>query len=68
VSGKFELQAALKGAHWEQAKGHMRALVAIDGAVSSGERPAAGEKYRFQVVSDAVEEFIKAFENEGLQE
>ena len=58
-------RAAMKALQWEIAKGHLRSLVAIDGAVSSGqiERP-----YRFEVVSAAIEKFIREFEDKGLHE
>lgn len=62
---KFLPHSAAKLQQWEVAKGHLRALVAIDGAVSSGEteRP-----YRFEVVGAAVEKFIKDFEDNGLHD
>lgn len=65
MSEHWDQKSAFKGAQWETAKGHLRALVAIDGAMSSGqvERPL-----RFEVVSQAVENFIKDFEDHGLHE
>lgn len=62
---KFLPHSSAKAVQWEIAKGHLRALVAIDGAVSTGEtkRP-----YRFEVVEAAIEKFIKDFEENGLHE
>jgi hypothetical protein len=56
----------MKGIHWEQAKAQLRCLVAIDGSVSSGANKTG--EFRFQIVSRAVEKFIKEFEDEGLNE
>lgn len=62
---KFLPHSVAKATQWEIAKGHLRALAAIDGAVSTSEdeRP-----YRYEVVETAVEKFIKEFEAEGLHE
>lgn len=62
---KFLPHSAAKVQQWEIAKGHLRALTAIDGAVSSGKtkRP-----YRFEIVGAAIEAFIKEFEENGLHE
>ena len=62
---KFLPHSAAKAQQWEIAKGHLRALAAIDGACSLGEsvRP-----YRFEVVGAAIEKFIKEFEDAGLDE
>lgn len=51
---------------WEQAKGFLRTLVALDGArISSG--LATDRRFRYEVVSEAVEDFIKDFETKELQ-
>jgi hypothetical protein len=50
---------------WEEAKGKLRALVAVSGCVVSTDPE---EPPRFEVVGGAVEAFIKRFENEGLHE
>ena len=63
----FDHRAALKGIYWELAKGHLRALVAVDGSVSSVSRDENG-KYRYQIVQEAVDSFVKAFEDDGLHE
>jgi hypothetical protein len=62
---KFLPHSAAKAQQWEIAKGHLRALAAIDGACSTGEteRP-----YRFERVQAAVEGFIKEFEGAGFHE
>lgn len=62
---KFLPHSAAKAQQWEIAKGHLRALAAIDGACSTGEteRP-----YRFEIVESAIEKFITEFEDAGLHE
>ncbi len=65
----WDQKYAMKNAHWEQAKGHMRAMVAIDGAMHSGNHGMDPEKKnRFEIVSDAIETFIKDFEDNALNE
>lgn len=61
----FLPHSAAKAQQWEIAKGHLRALAAIDGACSTGEteRP-----YRFERVEAAIEKFIKEFEAAGYHE
>lgn len=61
----FLPHSVAKALQWEIAKGHLRALAAIDGACSTAEteRP-----YRFEVVGQRIEEFIKEFEDDGLHE
>lgn len=54
-----------KATQWEIAKGHLRALAAIDGAVATGE---SERPYRFEVVGAAIEKFIRDFEDSGLAE
>lgn len=66
ADAKFDEIGMRKGVQWEIAKGHLRALVAIDGSRYSGHDP--GEKPRYQEVSEAVEAFIRAFEGDGLHE
>jgi hypothetical protein len=58
------LHSALKTQQWEIAKGHLRAVVALDGAVTSKQPPP----YHFERVSKAVEDFIKDFESQGFHE
>jgi len=58
--------AMQKGILWEQAKGLMRAMVAVDGSRYSS-RPS-GEKARYEQVSEAIEAFVESFESEGLHE
>jgi hypothetical protein len=61
----FLPHSVAKAQQWEIAKGHLRALVAIDGAVSTGE---VESPYRFEVVGAAVEKFIREFEAQGFHE
>jgi hypothetical protein len=65
MTTKFLPHSVAKAQQWEIAKGHLRAMAAIDGACSTGEteRP-----YRFERVSEAIEKFIKDFEWAGLHE
>lgn len=62
---KLLLHSAIKAQQWEIAKGHLRALAAIDGSVSTGE---AERPYRFEVVGAAIEKFITEFEDNGFHE
>lgn len=62
---KFLPHSVAKAQQWEIAKGHLRALIAIDGACSTGE---TGRPYRFERVGAAIEKFITEFEEAGLNE
>ena len=62
---KFLPHSYAKAVQWEITKGHLRALAAVDGAMSTGE---TGRPYRFEIVRDAVEAFIADFEGKGLHE
>jgi len=55
----------LKAALWEEAKGKLRAPVAVQGSYSSADQEAAET---FEEAGAAVEAFIKDFENRGLHE
>lgn len=61
----FDQIGTLKAMQWEIAKGHLRSLAALEGSASSveSERP-----YRFEQIRDRVEAFIRAFEDDGLEE
>lgn len=61
----FDFIGTLKAATWEEAKGKLRAMAALEGSGSSGE---AVRPYRHERISDAVETFIRSFEDEGFQE
>lgn len=65
----FDPIALAKGQQWEIAKGHLRAVAAIDGARCSSFRPEymAGAT-RYDTVHDAIETFIRNFEQNGLEE
>lgn len=62
---KFLPHSAAKAQQWEIAKGHLRAMAAIDGACSTGE---SERPYRFEKVEAAIEAFIKEFESAGFHE
>lgn len=53
--------SSLKAMTWEQAKGHLRAMVALSGSGLEREPD-------FREVGKAVEKFIKNFEENGLHE
>ena len=61
----FVIDAALKACQWELAKGHLRALVALQGSYSSGSEHTA---QRFEDAKECVDMFIDAFEGDGLHE
>jgi hypothetical protein len=62
---KFLPHSALKAQQWEITKGHLRAMAALDGAISTAEteRP-----YRFEKVEAMIEGFIQEFEDAGYDE
>lgn len=62
----FMLPEALKAQQWELAKGHLRALVSLQGSYSSG-RDAHEEK-RWLALKAAVDAFIAQIEEEGWHE
>lgn len=67
---KWDPVLALKGAAWEEAKGKLRALVAIQGSFSSvliGDETNL-ERQRWLDLSAQVEDFIRDVEDEGLHE
>ena len=64
MSERFHLSSALAGAEWERAKGHLRALVVIQGSHSGN--PQMAEK--FESIQKAVETFIEEIESKGLDE
>lgn len=62
---KFLPHSVAKATQWEIAKGHLRAMAAIDGAVSTGEteRPM-----RWERSAKFIEDFIDQFEARGFHE
>jgi len=62
-----ELISSLKAQVWEEAKGKLRALVALDGSKSSGIKDEDGE-FPFKAVEKAVEAFIEEFSGNGHHE
>lgn len=62
---KFLPHSAMKAQQWEICKGHLRAMWALDGAMSTSqlERP-----FRFEKVRDVIEKFIRDFEDDGFHE
>lgn len=62
---RFLPHSAAKAQQWEIAKGHLRALAAIDGACRTAEMEGPR---RYEVVGDAIERFIADFESNGFHE
>lgn len=60
----FLIPEAMKAQQWEIAKGHLRALVALQGSYQSSDTTYI----KFAELGDKVEEFIKDVEDNGLQE
>ncbi len=54
----------IKAALWEEAKGKLRALVAVQGSYSG----LTDSAEKWERAGFAVEDFIKAFEDNGLHE
>lgn len=61
------IYCAMKAAAWERAKGELRALVMIKGAVSSDGVPF-GAPFPYEALQARVEDFIRGIEDDGLHE
>lgn len=61
--GTFLIDAALKAQQWEIAKGHLRALVALQGSYSTAGDPKAGKWYTLE---QKVNAFIEEIEDDAL--
>ena len=61
----FDIEAAMKATLWEEAKGKLRALVAVQGSYPAH---TAGRMDRWQEAETRVEAFINQFELDGLHE
>ena len=59
-----DVRAPMKAMAWEEAKGKLRALVGIQGSYPS----TAERGSRWEDLSDLVERFIVAVEDDGLHE
>lgn len=62
------LVGTIKAAKWEEAKGALRAVVAIEGSHPSGYSKVSGAPNKLEELHQAVEGFINAIEEQGLQE
>jgi hypothetical protein len=60
-----DLLVAMKLAQWEEAKGKLRALVALQGSMPSGD---PSTMRRFEELGLKVEAFITEIEDEALHE
>lgn len=67
ANGTFLIDNAMKAQQWEIAKGHLRALVAIQGSYSSAEREPAGEA-KWERLQAALDAFVSKVEDAGLHE
>lgn len=63
-----ELITTLKAQAWEEAKGKLRAVVAIGGSVSSGGPDPGNHRDKWPKLNADVERFIAEVENDGLHE
>lgn len=61
---EFLIDSAMKSVLWEEAKGKLRALVAMQGSYVS----AKEDETHFEDAQIAVDEFIDDFEGRGLYE
>ena len=62
MSDSFHLDAAMKEAQWERAKGEIRALIALQGS-----HTALGEHaYKFTELKELSKEFFRAVEQREL--
>jgi hypothetical protein len=60
-----DLRAPMKLAMWEEAKGKLRALVALQGSYFGGD---THQTKKWEDAEAAVNQFIEDFEGNGLQE
>ena len=67
MSMNATIYAALKGATWEEAKGKLRALVAIQGSVG-GRAVSDTSEWKWEALGRQVESFIHTVEDAGLHE
>jgi hypothetical protein len=60
----YDMHEMTKAVLWEEAKGKLRAMVACDGALTS-ERgvPGTDRPFRFEIVKEAIDDFIKHMED-----
>ena len=64
MSERVDTIRIIKAQLWEEAKGKLRALVAVNGSA----RGSDDYTPEWPVVEGAVEAFIKSFEGDGLHE
>jgi len=63
---EYGLPEAVKAQQWEIAKGHLRALVVMQGSYFSSGK--THEDQRWQELEEKVEAFIKDIQDNALQE
>ncbi len=57
-----------KAALWAEAKGKLRAMVAVEGQCSGSDPLHRDQRHRWAMGSNTIEAFIKDFEDNGLHE
>lgn len=60
--------AIAKAMLWEEAKGKLRAMVAVEGQCGAHNPEDQGRRDRWRDASDEIEAFIANFEDKALQE
>lgn len=69
MTDRYDLEAAMRMAQWERAKGELRAMVAMAGAYHSSKPDDPESQYqRFLAFRQAAEEFISEVNGEGWGE
>ena len=63
MSTKYDPFIAQKAALWEEAKGKLRAMIAVDGSKIDGDRDEEG-RYSHMIIEEIVEAFIKEIEDD----
>ncbi|WP_288806313.1 hypothetical protein [uncultured Novosphingobium sp.] len=53
---------------WEEGKGKLRAMVAVEGQCGSHNRAHHEQRRRWREAQDRIEEFIRRFEDDALHE
>lgn len=67
ANGTFLIDSAMKAQQWEIAKGHLRALVELQGSYSTAVREEHGTS-KWERLQAAVDEFVTNVEDNGLHE
>lgn len=69
MTDRFDLNAAIRMAQWERAKGELRAMLVMRGSYHSSNPDHEDSEYqRYLAFKQAVEEFVSVVEGEGWGE